>query len=114
MTTYPVIMAIAGAVAIMGSVFLSYNLYQMIAMDAEARGMPRPRLWAFMSLPNGNGAGALPVYLVVRRKHTRRPFNHKEQEAYKGYKKKAKLSLLILLIGMFPLIFVVIHYLALS
>ncbi|WP_455332042.1 hypothetical protein [Facklamia hominis] len=113
MNNYQVIMVVSGAVFLMGALLLNYNLYQLVAIDARARGMKHPRLWGALSLSDGHGTG-LVTYLLFRRKYARRALTQQESLEFSLYKKKAQLSLIIFLVGAVPLIVTGIYYLGLN
>ena len=112
MNIYLVIMVITGACLIMAGIFFNYNIYHLVKIDAEARGMKRPGLWAFFSLQNSDGSGVLPLYLIVRRKHPRRPLTSQEESDYQVLKKKARLALIMILVSAIPLVVTAIYYFA--
>lgn len=89
---YIVIAAIAVAAVIVGSAFTAYQLYRLVGVDAETRGLKHPKLWGVFSL-SGNGGTGLLLYLIGRRRY---PVvsESAEQRALKGrYKKRLGVSL---------------------
>lgn len=53
---------------LVGCMFLCYYTYSLVLMDAKARGLERPKLWAFISL-SGQSGGGLLLYLFKRRNY---------------------------------------------
>ena len=89
---YIVIAAVGAAAVIAGSFFTMRQLYRLVRLDAECRGLKRPRLWGTFSLAGNNGSGLL-VYLIGRRRY---PIvsESAEQKALKDrYRKRAGVSL---------------------
>ncbi|MGX6978081.1 hypothetical protein ACWN8V_02220 [Vagococcus elongatus] len=65
MTWYEIILIIL----ILGTVIsLWYQMYKMIELDAENRGLKHPKFWAIFSAGGQNGSGLL-LYLIGRRKY---------------------------------------------
>lgn len=71
---------------IVGSMFLCYYLYSLVLIDAKARGLERPKLWAFISL-GGQSGGGLLLYLFKRRNYEVH-LNPQEQAAMDQLKRK--------------------------
>lgn len=65
---YMVITAIAAAAVIVGSFFTAYQLYRLVQLDAECRGLKHPKFWGAFTL-TGNSASGLIVYLIGRRRY---------------------------------------------
>ena len=89
---YIVMAAMAAAAVIVGSVFTAYQLYRLVGVDAETRGLKHPKLWGAFSL-SGNGGSGLLLYLIGRRRY---PVvsESAEQRALKGrYQKRLGVSL---------------------
>lgn len=55
-------------IIIAASMCLCYFIYSLVLIDAKARGLERPRLWAFLSL-SGQSGGGLLLYFFKRRKY---------------------------------------------
>lgn len=47
---------------------LSYQIYQIVKIDAKARGLKHPKFWGIFAL-SGNNGGGLITYLVIRRNY---------------------------------------------
>ena len=50
------------------SAFLCYYIYSLVLIDAKARGLERPKLWAFVSI-GGQSGQELLLYLFKRRNY---------------------------------------------
>ncbi|WP_261806521.1 hypothetical protein [Lapidilactobacillus luobeiensis] len=53
---------------ILAACLLGYLTSQLVALDATARGLARPKLLAFLAAGSQNGSGLL-AYLALRRGH---------------------------------------------
>lgn len=62
------VIAILIAVALAGVICISYQLYQIVIIDAKARGLKHPKIWGFFAMSSNNGGGLIP-YLIVRRRY---------------------------------------------
>lgn len=80
------ILGLCGAVIVLTSIALYYYMYQLILMDAESRGMKRPKLWAVFASGGQNGSG-LFIYLFSRRKTTSL-LSQNEVVRFEGLKRK--------------------------
>ena len=65
---YIVSAAMGAAAVIVGSFFCVYQLYRLVQVDAECRGLKHPKLWGLFSI-TGNGQSGLILYLIGRRKY---------------------------------------------
>lgn len=65
---YIVSAATGAAALIVGSFFCMYQLYRLVQVDAECRGLKHPRLWGLFAV-SGNGQSGLILYLIGRRKY---------------------------------------------
>ncbi len=45
-----------------------YEVYQIIKLDAKARGLKHPTFWEFLASSSNNGGGLI-TYLIVRRNY---------------------------------------------
>ena len=87
MGNFYMVTAAAGAAAlIVGSFFCMYQLYRLVQVDAECRGLKHPKLWGLFAA-TGNGQSGLILYLIGRRKYPVLSMSE-EQEALIGTRKK--------------------------
>lgn len=54
---------------VLGAFSLAYQVFKLISLDAESRGLKHPKFWGLFSLSGGNGSGGLLLYLFGRRKY---------------------------------------------
>lgn len=70
-----VIQIVLVIVVLFSAMNLAYQIYKMTVLDAECRGMKRPKLWGIFVTGGNNGSGIL-LYLLGRRKY---PINISEE-----------------------------------
>ncbi len=75
---------------ILGAVSLSIQMYTLVKLDAESRGMEKPKWWGALTLAGSNSSGLL-MYLLLRKKDIIPDGKYKEQIL--ACKKKAGVSL---------------------
>ena len=90
--------AMGVAAVIVGSVFTAYQLYKLVEIDAESRGLKRPRLWGVFSLAGNNGSGLL-LYLLGRRKYPVTALSEEGRRAKEVRKKKLCVSFTFQAVG---------------
>ena len=56
------------SVMLVGAVNTVWQIYKIVGLDAESRGLKHPRLWGFFAA-NTNGSSGLILYLIGRRKY---------------------------------------------
>lgn len=99
MNTPYLVIAVMGVAAVMvGSVFTAYQLYRLVEIDAESRGLKRPRLWGVFSLAGNNGSGLL-LYLLGRRKYPVTALSEEGRRAKEVRKKKLCVSFTFQAVG---------------
>lgn len=76
---------------------LIYQIYKMIVLDAEGRGLKHPRLWGILAAAGNNSSG-LFVYLLGRRNYPRTLTAEAEAEL-KDRKRKSLVGLVFLAAG---------------
>lgn len=64
-----VLMTILVAAVLLGAFTLMYQVYQLIILDAESRGMKHPKFWGIFSLGGNDGGGGIILYLIGRKKY---------------------------------------------
>ena len=97
-TPYLVIAVIGVATVMVGSVFTAYQLYRLIEIDAESRGLKHPRLWGAFSLAGNNSSGLL-LYLLGRRKYPVTALTEEGRRAKEDRKKKLCVSFTFQAVG---------------
>lgn len=89
---------------LLGSVTLAYQVFQLVVLDAESRGLKHPKLWGLFSIGSTNSGGGLILYLLGRNKY---PSNISDdiKLLVDSRKKRAGLSLGFIAVGLIGLIF---------
>lgn len=99
MDHFYVVFAAAGAAAvIVGSFFCVYQLYRLVQVDAECRGLKHPRLWGLFAA-SGNGQSGLILYLIGRRKYPVLSMSQGQKDLIGRRKKRFGVGLLFLSAG---------------
>ena len=100
-----VVASIMVFMVLLGAFTLMYQIFKLVVIDAESRGLKHPTFWGVFSLGGNNGGGGLLLYLLGR---NRFPANMTEttKELFNSRKKKAGLSLCFIAIGTISLIFI--------
>lgn len=87
------LMTISGAVTFVGGVMLAYNIYQMTIIDAEARGIQKPKAWGLLNAAGNNGNAFILLYLIRRRQFPVKSLPKDKKIALNLYKKKALVAM---------------------
>ena len=95
---YIVFAAIGAAAVIVGGFFSMYQLYRLVQVDAECRGLKHPRLWGAFAL-SGNGQSGLILYLIGRRKYPVLSMTEEQRSAIAGHKRRFGVGLSFLAVG---------------
>ena len=88
---------------LLGAFTLMYQLYKLVVLDAESRGLKHPKFWGIFSLGGNNGSGGLVLYLLGRNRYP----SHMTDDAkpvFNSRKRKTGLSLCFIAIGTIGLI----------
>lgn len=104
-----IILAVMFACMVLLGIFtLMYQLYHLVYLDAQCRGLKHPKLWGILSLSGNNGSGGLLLYLIGRRKY---PINMEDEDKllFESRKKKTGVSLCFLAFGTIGLIFIALY-----
>ena len=90
---------------LLGSFTLMYQVFKLVVLDAESRGLKHPKLWGLFSIGGNNGSGGLILYLIGRNKY---PSNMtaSNRQVFDSRKKKAAISLCFMATGAIGLIFI--------
>lgn len=96
--------AIMAFMVLSGIFVLMYQIFKMVVLDAESRGLKHPKFWGAFSI-GGNNANGLILYLLRRNRY---PANMTDNasEIFKSRKRKAGLCLCFIAIGAISLIFI--------
>lgn len=90
---------------LLGSFTLMYQIFKLVVLDAESRGLKHPTFWGIFSLSANNGGGGLLLYLLGRNRY---PANMTDaaKELFNSRKRKAGVSLCFIAIGTIALVFI--------
>lgn len=98
-----IIALICGAIVLVGSVGVVFQIYKMTIIDAKARGLKHPKLWGFIAM-NGNNSSGLLLYLIGRRRFPIINMSEIDRKEIESRKKKTGIGLLFLMVGAIGLI----------
>lgn len=90
---------------LLGAFTLGYQVFQLVVLDAQSRGLKHPKFWGIFSLGGNNGGGGLVLYLIGRNRFP----SHMTDTARKtcdSRKRKSALSLCFIAVGTIGLIFI--------
>lgn len=96
--SYIVFAATGAAAVIVGSFYGIYQLYRLVQVDAECRGLKHPKLWGLFAL-SGNGQSGLLLYLIGRRKYPVLSMTEGQKSLMGRRKKRFAVGLLFLAAG---------------
>ncbi|MBO1305960.1 hypothetical protein JZO70_07300 [Enterococcus sp. 669A] len=68
MSNTTLVLFLCVGIILISSSFMCYYVYSLVLIDAKARGLERPKLWALLSAGGQSGQGML-LYLIKRRKY---------------------------------------------
>ena len=92
--------AAAGAAALLvGGFFNMYQLYRLVQVDAQCRGLKHPKLWGLFSASGNNSAGMLLLYLIGRRKHPVLSMSEEQKKFMEQCKQKIGVGFIFLAAG---------------
>ena len=100
-----VIATIMVFMVLLGAFTLMYQIFKLVVLDAESRGLKHPKFWGIFSLGGNNGGGGLILYLLGRNRFPSNMTNT-AKELFVSRKKKAGLSLCLIAVGSIGLIFI--------
>ena len=90
-----VVASIMVFMVLLGAFTLMYQIFRLVVLDAESRGMKHPTFWGIFSLSGNNGGNRFPANMTETTK-----------ESLDSRKRKAGLSLCFIAIGTIALIFI--------
>lgn len=99
-----VVASIMVFMVLLGTFTLMYQIFKLIVLDAESRGLKHPTFWGVFSLGVNNGGGLL-LYLLGRNRFLPN-MTETTKELFNSRKKKSGLSLCFIAIGTISLIFI--------
>ena len=90
--------------------YFSYQLFQLVQLDAAYRGMARPKLWSWISVVGQRGEGLI-LYLLKRRNYPRENMTDEDFLTFQNWKKRAKFSTICTLAGVALFLYTIIFLL---
>ena len=91
------------SVMLVGAVNTVWQIYKIVGLDAESRGLKHPRLWGFFAA-NTNGSSGLILYLIGRRKYPVIRLSEETSREIESRKKRAGAGLVFLAVGMMGIV----------
>lgn len=91
------------SVMLVGAVNTVWQIYKIVGLDAESRGLKHPRLWGFFAA-NTNGSSGLILYLIGRRKYLVIRLSEETRREIESRKKRAGAGLVFLAVGMMGIV----------
>ncbi len=91
------------SVMLVGAVNTVWQIYKIVGLDAESRGLKHPRLWGFFAA-NTNGSSGLILYLIGRRKYPVIRLSEETRREIESRKKRAGAGLVFLAVGMMRIV----------
>lgn len=95
--------AVCLAILCVGAVGCAYQIYQMVLIDAKARGLKHPAFWGFFAI-NGNNSSGLLMYLLGRKKYPLLELSDCDRRKIAARKKAAGVGLIFLATGAIGLV----------
>ncbi|MCQ9209905.1 hypothetical protein [Granulicatella seriolae] len=98
-----VLAVIMGSMFLLGTFSMAYQIYKIVVMDAESRGLKHPKFWGFFALGGQNSSGLI-LYMIGRNRY---PLNMAEEvkPIFNSRKRKAILSLCFSAVGIIGLVY---------
>ncbi len=95
---YMVTAAVGVASLIAGGFSCVYQLYRLVEVDAECRGLKHPKLWGLFAA-SSNGQSGLILYLIGRRKYPVLFMSEEQRDVMARRKKRFTVGLVFLAAG---------------
>lgn len=93
-----VLMMIGLAILLVGSIYFAHRLYEIVQIDARARGFRHPKTWGLFSISSNNGSGLL-LYLIKRRKYPIIELSKEDMERIEKGKKAISAAIIFVATG---------------
>jgi succinate dehydrogenase hydrophobic anchor subunit len=103
------LIAVGVAVLLVGGIFSTYQLYRLVAMDAQCRGLNHPKLWGLLAASGNNQSGLL-LYLIGRNKHPILSMTDTQKKYIDSCKQKIAVGLIFILVGAIMCIWGIVLY----
>ncbi len=86
------------AVAVVGAIGITYQIYQIVLIDARARGLKHPKFWGIFTVCGNNSSGLL-MYLIGRRKYPIINLSDYEKQKLNYHKKVTGVGIIFVAVG---------------
>lgn len=93
-----VLIMIGAAIMLVGAICFAYRLYEIVQIDARARGFRHPKTWGLFSISSNNGSGLL-LYLIKRRKYPIIELSKEDMERIEKGKKAISAAIIFVATG---------------
>ena len=99
MKEYSMVFVMLGvAMVLIGAFHTAYQLYALVKLDAESRGLKHPKFWGLMATGGNNSSGLL-LYLIGRRKYPVTEMTPTGRQEMDRRKRRAGVGLIFLALG---------------
>lgn len=99
-----ILFVMTGAVMLVGAISFQYQLYQIVKLDAETRGIPHPKLWGVVSSGVGKGDGLLSYFIRRKKFPVIKKSENNSHEIFQR-KRRAFVSICFFAVGTIGLLF---------
>lgn len=93
-----VLIIIGAAILLVGSICFAHRLYEIVQIDARARGFRHPKTWGLCSILSNNNSGLL-LYLIKRRKYPIIELSKEDMERIEKSKKAISAAIIFVATG---------------
>lgn len=93
-----VLIIIGAAILLVGSICFAHRLYEIVQIDARARGFRHPKTWGLFSILSNNNSGLL-LYLIKRRKYPIIELSKEDMERIEKSKKAISAAIIFVATG---------------
>jgi hypothetical protein len=92
------LLAVGLAILVVGGIFSMYQLYRLVEVDAECRGLKHPKLWGLFAV-SGNNQSGLILYLIGRHKYSILNMSDEQKKIIESCKKKIGIGFIFIVVG---------------
>lgn len=83
---------------ILAGIYMMMQVFQLIKLDAQCRGIKHPTFWAWLGSVGQKGEGLI-LYFLKRKDFPRGSMSDEDFIAFQSYKRRALVALIIQLLG---------------
>lgn len=94
---------VSSVILLVSSIDVTYQIYKMTIIDAQARGLKHPKLWGFIATGGRNSSGLL-LYLIGRRKYPIKSISETDRQEIETRKKTIGIALIFVAISTIGLV----------